>query len=40
MAFLVPGYFCDLHVAIIGEIDHSIGTSWGCTIVDIPRSVI
>ncbi|TXN54054.1 Crp/Fnr family transcriptional regulator [Methylobacterium sp. WL2] len=40
MAFLVPGDFCDLHVAILGEMDHSIGTSWGCTIVDIPRSVI
>ncbi|MCJ2132704.1 Crp/Fnr family transcriptional regulator [Methylobacterium sp. J-026] len=39
-AFLVPGDFCDLHVAILGEMDHSIGTSWGCTIVDIPRSVI
>ncbi|MCJ2099711.1 Crp/Fnr family transcriptional regulator [Methylobacterium sp. E-046] len=40
MAFLVPGDFCDLHVAILGEMDHSIGTSWGCTIVDIPRSAI
>ena len=40
MAFLVPGDFCDLHVAILGEMDHSIGTGWGCTIVDIPRSAI
>lgn len=40
MALLVPGDFCDLHVAILGEMDHSIGTSWGCTIVDIPRSVV
>lgn len=40
MALLVPGDFCDLHVAILGEMDHSIGTSWGCTIVDIPRSAI
>lgn len=40
MAFMVPGDFCDLHVAILGEMDHSIGTSWGCTIVDIPRSTI
>ncbi|MCJ2012445.1 MULTISPECIES: Crp/Fnr family transcriptional regulator [unclassified Methylobacterium] len=40
MAFLAPGDFCDLHVAILGEMDHSIGTGWGCTIVDIPRSTI
>lgn len=40
MAFLVPGDFCDLHVAILGEMDHSIGTSWGCTVVDIPRSTV
>lgn len=39
-AFLVPGDFCDLHVAILGEMDHSIGTGWGCTIVDIPRATI
>ena len=40
LAFLVPGDFCDLHVAILGEMDHSIGTGSGCTIVDIPRSTI
>ncbi|XYD07412.1 Crp/Fnr family transcriptional regulator [Methylobacterium sp. NMS12] len=40
VALLVPGDFCDLHVAILGEMDHSIGTEWGCTIVDIPRSAI
>jgi CRP-like cAMP-binding protein len=40
MAFLVPGDFCDLHVAILGEMDHSIGTGWGCTVVDIPRATI
>jgi CRP-like cAMP-binding protein len=40
MAFLVPGDFCDLHVAILDEMDHSIGTGWGCTVVDIPRPVI
>ena len=26
MAWLVPGDFCDLHVAILGEMDHNIGT--------------
>lgn len=40
VAFLVPGDFCDLHVAILGEMDHSIGTGWGCTVVDIPRATI
>lgn len=40
MAFLVPGDFCDLHVAILGEMDHSIGTGWGCTVVEIPRATI
>ncbi|GLS71687.1 hypothetical protein GCM10007890_37000 [Methylobacterium tardum] len=40
MAFLVPGDFCDLHVALLGLMDHSIGTSWGCTVVDIPRATI
>lgn len=39
-AFLVPGDFCDLHVALLGEMDHSIGTGWGCDIVEIPRDTI
>jgi CRP-like cAMP-binding protein len=26
MAWLVPGDFCDLHIAILGEMDHNIGT--------------
>lgn len=40
VALLVPGDFCDLHIAILGEIDHSIAALTGCTIVDIPRSAI
>lgn len=40
IAFLVPGDFCDLHVAILGEMDHSIGTPWGCSIVEIPKETI
>ena len=36
MAFLVPGDFCDLHVAILGAMDHGIATLSGCTVVDIP----
>ena len=40
MALLLPGDFCDLHVAILGAMDHSIGTLTRCTMVDIPRGVI
>ena len=40
VAFLVPGDFCDLHVALLGEMDHTIGTGWGCTIAEIPRATI
>ena len=40
MAFLVPGDFCDLHVAILGTMDHAIGTPWGCTVVEIPRATV
>jgi CRP-like cAMP-binding protein len=39
-AFLVPGDFCDLHVTLLGEMDHTIGTGWGCDIVEIPRATI
>lgn len=40
MAYLVPGDFCDLHVAILGSMDHSIGTMTACTLVEIPRATI
>lgn len=40
MALLLPGDFCDLHVAILGAMDHSIGTLTACTLVEIPRRVI
>ena len=41
MAFLVPGDFCDLHVAILGRMDHNIGTAaTGCSVVEIPRATI
>lgn len=39
-AFLVPGDFCDLNVSLLGEMDHTIGTGWGCDIVEIPRATI
>ena len=37
MAFLVPGDFCDLHIAILGEMDHAIGTLAPSRVVGIPR---
>src|SRR5690348_10411099 len=38
MAYLVPGDFCDLHVFILKEMDHSIATLSRCTVVKIPRA--
>lgn len=40
MAFLIPGDLCDLHVAIIGSMDHSIKTLTECEIVKIPSRAI
>lgn len=40
MAYLVPGDFCDLHVFILTEMDHSIATLSPCRIVDIPRRTV
>ena len=40
LAILVPGDICHLHVAILGEIDHSIATASPCTFVDIPSDAI
>lgn len=40
VALLVPGDFCDLHVAILGEMDHAIMTITPCTMVEIPRASI
>jgi len=40
MALLVPGDFCDLHVAILGHMDHGIGTLAPSRVVDIPREII
>jgi len=38
MAWLVPGDFCDLHVSILGKMDHSIGTLTDSRIARIPRT--
>ena len=40
VAVMIPGDFCDLHVAVLGEMDHSIATLTPCTIVDIPTATI
>ncbi len=40
MAFLIPGDFCDFHVALLGTMDHSIATLTPCTMVAIPRETI
>lgn len=40
MALLLPGDFCDLHVSILGHMDHSIGTLTDCRIIDIPRATV
>ena len=40
MAYLVPGDFCDLHIAILREMDHSIGALSPCHVVDIPNTHI
>lgn len=38
MAWLVPGDFCDLHVSLLGEMDHSIATLTPSTIAFLPRN--
>ena len=40
MAYLVPGDLCDMHVFILKEMDHNIGTLSACRVVDIPRNRI
>ena len=38
MAWLVPGDFCDLHVSILGHMDHSIATLSASRVALIPRA--
>jgi CRP-like cAMP-binding protein len=40
MAFFVPGDICDLHVQILGEMDHAIGTLVDSVIVELPPAPI
>jgi CRP-like cAMP-binding protein len=39
-AFLIPGDFCDLHVTILGEMDHGIATLTRSRVAFIPHSVM
>jgi CRP-like cAMP-binding protein len=39
-AFLIPGDFCDLHVTILGAMDHSIATLTRAKVVFIPRATM
>lgn len=40
MAILIPGDFCDLDVAILNQMDHTIGTLTPCSLVEIPRDTV
>lgn len=40
VALLLPGDFCDLHVAILGAMDHGIATFSPCTIADLSRAKV
>jgi CRP-like cAMP-binding protein len=39
-AFLIPGDFCDLHVTILGEMDHSIATLTKSKVAFVPRATM
>jgi CRP-like cAMP-binding protein len=40
LAYLIPGDFCDLHVAILGEMDHSIATLSPCRVAHISPETV
>ena len=40
MAFLLPGDFCDLHVGVLDEMDHSIGTLTDCRVATVAREAM
>lgn len=40
MALFLPGDLCDLHVQILGEMDHSIGTLSAASVADIPVETV
>lgn len=40
MALLVPGDFCDLHVALLRHMDHGICTLSDCEVAEVPRATV
>jgi CRP-like cAMP-binding protein len=40
MAYLIPGDLCDIHVALLNGMDHSIGTLSPCRVAFIPRETM
>jgi CRP-like cAMP-binding protein len=38
MAFLMPGDFCDMHVAVLDEMDHTIATITKARVASVPRA--
>lgn len=40
IAFMMPGDFCDMHVAVLAEMDHSIATLTKAKVAIIPRAKI
>ena len=40
VAYLLPGDFCDLHVFILDQMDHTISTLTECAVVDLPRETV
>jgi CRP-like cAMP-binding protein len=38
MAFLIPGDLCDVHITVLGEMDHSIATLTQARVAHIPRA--
>ena len=35
LAYLIPGDFCDLHITVLGQMDHAIGAITDCQIADL-----
>jgi CRP-like cAMP-binding protein len=40
IAWLLPGDICDLHVAVLGEMDHSIATLTECQVAQVPVGTV
>ena len=40
VAYLLPGDFCDLHIFILDQMDHTMSTLTECAVVDLPRETV